>query len=84
LYSSGTSSNAWEQVDSEEESILSPLAGLDYLPDAAPAGTVGSGGTFLFRFNADSAGTMDLTFTYRRPWEEGPGAETITFYVAVN
>jgi len=45
---------------------------------------VGSGGTFLFRFSADTAGTMDLKFTYRRPWEEGPGAEMITFYTTVD
>ena len=84
LAGNATTGYEWQQVTSEEEAILSPLPGLDYFPDAAPAGTVGSGGMFLFRFNADSAGTMDLTFTYRRPWEEGPGAETITFHVTVN
>ncbi|NIA03362.1 MAG: hypothetical protein GWP12_02340 [Nitrospirae bacterium] len=84
LAGNATTGYEWQQVASEEEAILSPLAGLDYLPDSAPAGTVGSGGTFLFRFSADRAGTMDLTFTYRRPWEEGPGADTVTFHVTVN
>ncbi|MEA1870892.1 MAG: protease inhibitor I42 family protein, partial [Candidatus Bipolaricaulota bacterium] len=79
-----TTGYEWEQTNSEEESILSPLEGLDYQPQSAPAGTVGSGGTFFFRFKADSAGESDLTFTYRRPWEEGPGTETITFHVTVN
>lgn len=79
-----TTGYAWQQTTSEEESILSPIVGLDYLPDPAPAGTTGSGGTFIFRFRADSAGTMNLTFTYRRPWEEDPGADTISFVITVN
>ena len=84
LAENSTTGYEWQQVASEEEAILSPLPGLDYLPDAALAGTVGSGGTFLSRFSTDRAGTMNLTFTYHQPWEEGPGAETVTFHVAVN
>jgi len=84
LAGNATTGYAWEQIVSEEESIFSPLAGLDYQPEPAPAGTVGSGGTFFFRYSAESAGSMELTFTYRRPWEEGPGAETITFHVVAD
>jgi len=84
LAGNATTGYAWEQTDNEEESILSPFVGLDYQPESAPAGTVGSGGTFLFRYSAESTGQTNLTFTYRRPWEEGPGAETITFHVTVN
>lgn len=84
LAGNATTGYAWEQTVSEEESILSPIAGLDYQPESVPVGTVGSGGTFLFRYNAESAGSIDLTFTYRRSWEEGPGAETITFHITVH
>ena len=83
LAGNATTEYAWEQTDSEEHSILSPLAGLDYQPESAPAGTVGAGGKFLFRFSAQGAGEANLTFTYRRPWEEGPGAETLMLHVAV-
>ena len=84
LVGNATTGYAWQQVASEDEAILLSLPGIDYLPDPAPAGMVGSGGTFLFRFSAERAGTMDLKFTYRRPWEEGPGAEMITFYTTVD
>ncbi len=84
LAGNATTGYAWELTNSEEESILSPLEGLDYQPESAPAGTVGSGGTFFFRFEADSTGEEDLSFTYRRPGEEGPGAETITFHINVH
>ncbi len=84
LTGNATTGYAWKQINSKEESILSPLAGLDYQPESVPAGTVGSGGTFFFRFSAESAGKTNLTFSYRRPWEEGPGAETITFHVTAN
>jgi len=83
LAGNATTGYEWQQVTSGQEAILSPLTGLDYLPDSAPSGTVGSGGIFLFRFNADRAGSIDLTFAYRRPWEEGTGAETITFHIVV-
>jgi len=54
LAGNATTGYAWEQTDNEEESILSPFVGLDYQPESAPAGTVGSGGTFLFRYSAES------------------------------
>lgn len=84
LAGNATTGYAWEQIDSEGETILSPLAGLDYQPESAPAGMVGSGGTFLFRYSAESTGQTNLTFTYRRAWEEGPGTDTITFHVPRN
>jgi len=56
LAGNATTGYAWEQTDNEEESILSPFVGLDYQPESAPAGTVGSGGTFLFRYSAESTG----------------------------
>ena len=84
LAGNATTGYEWRQVVSGSEAIVSSLPGIDYLPDPAPAGMVGSGGTFLFRFSAEREGMMDLAFTYRRPWEEGPGADTITFHVAVN
>ena len=84
LAGNATTGYAWEQIDSEGETILSFLAGLDYQPESAPAGTVGSGGTFFFRYSAESTGQTNFTFTYRRPWEEGPGADIITFQVNVD
>ena len=83
LPGNATTGYAWERIDSEGESILSTLPGVDYQPEPVAAGMVGSGGTFLFRYTADRAGDEDITFTYRRPWEEGTGTDTITFHVTV-
>lgn len=84
LTGNATTGYAWKQVPGEDTSLLSPVAGLDYQPKSAAAGMVGSGGIFFFRYTAEGSGEADLTFTYRRPWEEGLGSETLTFHISVH
>ncbi len=45
----------------------------NYVQDPAPAGFMGVGGTYLFRFNAlTAADNVNLNFVYRRSWENTP------------
>ena len=83
LPGNATTGYAWELIDGGETEVISSLEGRGYIPDSAPEGMVGVGGTFFFRYAAESIGNADLTFTYRRPWEEGEGTQTITFHVNV-
>lgn len=70
----------WEPREVPE--FLALLEGVGYLAAGEP-GLVGAGGTFYFRFSAEEPGEGQLSFAYRRPWEEGPAAETFTITVSV-
>lgn len=43
----------------------------------------GAGGTFSFVFEAVAAGEAEITFSYRRPWEEGVEPVYTVVYTAV-
>jgi len=46
-------------------------------PEYTPAhqGSIGGGGTFVFRFRAGGEGTANMIFQYKRPWESEPVSE---------
>ena len=48
-----------------------------YTPDEKAARLVRAGGTQYFRFQASKTGKTDITFVYKRPWEE-PTPQDVT------
>ncbi|MDR2630044.1 MAG: protease inhibitor I42 family protein [Spirochaetaceae bacterium] len=51
----------------------------------SPEGSVGRGGVFVFVFEGLKPGTVELRFTYARPWESNvEPAKTKTFILTVN
>jgi len=55
-----------------------------YVPDPAPGGIVGSGGTEVWKFKGIRAGRLTLVLEYRRPWEKDqPPARTVTYAIRV-
>ena len=52
------------------DSVLKSAGDYAFKQDMAPAGSVGVGGTFIFKFQAISKGTAHLEFGYQRPWEK--------------
>jgi inhibitor of cysteine peptidase len=65
------------------DAVLKSAGDFVFNQDAAPAGMVGVGGKFTFKFQAVGAGAAQLKFGYQRPWEKNvPPIET--FQVNVN
>jgi len=62
-----TTGYSWE-LDSVDESILRSLGKPRY---AASSGATGSGGEFIFAFEAKAPGKTELRLVYCRPWEKG-------------
>ena len=57
----------------------------DYIPDKTDENIVGSGGKFVFSFEAVSQGEAELVFSYLRVWEKDiPALETITYRAVVD
>ena len=51
-----------------------------YVPDKNDGNLVGSGGKFIFTFEAVREGEAELVFSYLRTWEEGiPALKTVTY-----
>ena len=55
--------------------VIAEIISDTYEQDPAPEGMVGVGGTQSFVFDCKQTGLTDLTFTYRRPGEDGEIAE---------
>ncbi len=66
----------WGQMGSGHLELISD----EYVPDAVPEGTAGSGGTHTFTFAATAPGHVTLSFSCVRPWEEGTAAADSTIY----
>ena len=78
-----TTGYSWK-VTGQEGDSLNPVGHPQYLPSPAPAGRVGTGGQFVFKFNAAKPGTTKLTLAYARPWEKDtPPAKTFALTVVV-
>ena len=66
-------------------STLSPQAVIrevskEYIPNTSDKNIVGSGGKFVFTFEAIAAGEADIIFSYRRAWEENTApVKTISY-----
>jgi inhibitor of cysteine peptidase len=64
-----TTGYAWALLTGNE-AVLKSAGAPVYTAAAPPAGLVGSGGVFVFKFQAVAAGTVALEFVYQRPWEK--------------
>jgi len=69
----------WE---ADFDSELLQLVASEFRQGAAPRGMVGVGGEQRFTFRGLKAGTTDVTFTYKRPWEQEV-AKRIVFTVCI-
>ena len=57
----------------------------EYIPDTTNAAAVGSGGKFVFVFEAVAPGEAELSFSYLRVWEENiPPLRTLTYKLIVD
>ena len=66
------------------EGIVRELSN-EYIPDPVEPGVVGSGGKFVFTFEAIKEGEAELVFSYLRPWELNvPALRTETYYAKVD
>lgn len=66
------------------DAVLKPVGEHSYEPSAAPAGMVGTGGIFIFRYRAVGTGSTDIKFGYLRPWEKNtPPLETYEVKIMV-
>jgi len=83
LSGNATTGFQWTDVTENAFPVLESVDGPDYVPDPAPPGVGGSGGTFMFRYKAFAAGTQVLGFDYARSWESVPPAESAAFSVLV-
>lgn len=69
-------------VERSAEGILNQ-DGDEYMPDPAPEGMTGSGGTHAWRFAAAAAGQVTLRFSLQRSWEAG-AEDTLSLTFAVD
>ncbi len=68
LGSNPTTGYSWQE--SHDENILELVESKYEMGKEAGQGVVGAGGIEYFRFKALKAGETEITFVYKRPWEE--------------
>ena len=57
----------------------------EYIPDKTHTNVVGSGGKFIFVFEALAEGEAEVSFSYLRVWEEGiPPSQTVIYRAVVD
>ena len=57
----------------------------EYIPDKTKDNVAGSGGKFVFVFEAISPGETEITFSYLRTWETGiPAIKTVIYRALVD
>jgi len=76
---------AWSQVDAPGKVLkVDAPSSFEQIPAGESPSMVGTGGTEIFTFVADSAGQQTLKMEYKRPWEtDVPPAKTVSFNVSV-
>ena len=76
----GNPTTGYEWTVSQIDSAHLRLAGSTYAPDSS---AVGSGGTYVFRFETLRAGRTVLGLVYRRSWETTAADQTFTLTVDI-
>jgi len=83
LEGNATTGYSWVYTMSPE-GVIRELSN-EYIPDKTNDGTVGSGGKYIFTFEAVSGGEAELVFSYLRTWETGvPPLKTVTYKAIVD
>jgi len=80
LESNPTTGFSW-QLTEMDNAVLKQVGEVKYESDGR--NILGAGGTETFRFEAVSAGEVNLTLWYMRPWESVQPLETFTIQVVV-
>jgi inhibitor of cysteine peptidase len=70
LAGNATTGYSWT-VTKTDGTALEQVGTAEYVPDRAPPGMVGTGGTSVFKFKAAKLGPTTITLAYARPWETG-------------
>jgi len=82
LEGNATTGHSWVYTMSPE-GVICELSN-EYIPDKTNGGIAGSGGKFIFTFEAVSEGEAELVFSYLRKWETGvPPIKTVTYKAIV-
>jgi inhibitor of cysteine peptidase len=73
------------QITEGGSPVIEQVGEMVFEPDTAPPGTSGTGGTDIWKFDAESAGTATLTLEYRQPFaaDTEPPAETFSVTIVV-
>jgi predicted secreted protein len=83
LEGNATTGYSWIYTMSPE-GIIHELSN-EYIPNKTNDGIVGSGGKYIFTFEAVSEGEAELVFSYLRKWETGVSPlNTVTYKAIVN
>jgi inhibitor of cysteine peptidase len=83
LPSNASTGYSW---DLHLQSGQASLVKQNFVSSAPPGrkGRVGAGGTSVYVYKADAAGTIEIDAEYKRAWETGtPAAKTCQFHVTV-
>jgi inhibitor of cysteine peptidase len=84
LPGNATTGYSWS-VTKIDGTALEQAGAVQYVPDRARPGMVGSGGTSVATFRAVKPGTSTITLGYARPWETGtPPAKSFTITLVVD
>jgi inhibitor of cysteine peptidase len=84
LPGNATTGYSWA-VTKIDGTALEQTGSVQYVPDRARAGMVGSGGTSIATFRAVKPGQSTITLGYARPWETGtPPANSFTVTLVVD
>jgi predicted secreted protein len=83
LAGNATTGFEWSNAITYEFVFLRETDESEYRPDVHPDGMVGTGGTYLFRYEAIDIGPQAFRFVYMRPWESVQPAQVVEFDVVV-
>ena len=84
LAGNATTGYQWENALLYEYAVLRESEEMEYRAKPHPQEMVGSGGEFLFRYEAVDVGPQAFRFIYRRPWESVDPEEIVEFTATVN
>ena len=83
LPSNPSTGYSWSVAASKPGLLLQQGEAICEIPKSAK-GRLGAGGTEVWRFRAERAGTLTLTFSYARVWEKGlPPVKTLRWPVTI-
>ncbi len=82
-YAVGGRDNDGKAWGNEKVGVLAPSAEHVYVEDRVPTGTVGGGGTDVYRYLARKPGNQTLRFIQLQPWEHGEIGTRASFKIVV-